>query len=166
MWWGIQVKVIRKILRISPGSQECFDLAPKLIFESISKTWNIRYIQEIKKRGTNVGSLMWSLWRALENGAVQFCYTLTAVPSTALFPFPFCFFLCYSTSDIFYLFTPCRFNSSNWQEDIYLFLLKSFLFFWCSTYWISFIYDQTKRSAQGEQQRYMSRREQTSTYQP
>lgn len=164
---GIQVKVTRKIPRISPGSQECFHLAPKLIFESISKNWNITNIQEIKKRGRNVGSLVWSLWRALENGAVQFCCALTAFPSTALFLSLFCFFLCYSSSDIFYLFTPCWFNSSNWQEDIYLFLLKSFLFFWCSTYWISFLYDQMKRSAQGEQQRYMSRRrEQTSNYQP
>lgn len=104
---GIQVKVTRKIPRISPGSQECFHLAPKLIFESISKNWNITNIQEIKKRGRNVGSLVWSLWRALENGAVQFCCALTAFPSTALFLSLFCFFLCYSSSDIFYLFTPC-----------------------------------------------------------
>lgn len=84
MWWGIQVKVIRKILRISPGSQECFDLAPKLIFESISKTWNIRYIQEIKKREG-----MWVHWCGLsgEHWRMGQCNSVTL--SLQFPPLPF-----------------------------------------------------------------------------
>lgn len=34
---GIQVKFISEIPRISPGSQECLDLVPKLFFKSFSK---------------------------------------------------------------------------------------------------------------------------------
>lgn len=49
------------------------------------------------------------------------------------------------------------------QTDIRYLLVfaEKFSIFWSSTYWISFIYDQTKRSTQGEQQRYMKQEERT-----
>lgn len=75
---------------------------------------------------------MWDHWCGLsgEHWRMGQCNSLSLhFPPLSFFLSLFCFFLCYSSSDIFYLFTPCWFYSSNWQEDIYLFLLKSFLFF-------------------------------------